>query len=627
MLSIFLMVISTLHSPQVYAGSELIGQVMLPKKSVADGPSSGQFKNKLKNNSLLIDKQPVMGLSAMLVTDKQDTYWFLTDNGFGEKNASADFIPRLYEVQITADGNATYMKKYLEFTDSNKKLSFPIQADYDHYYNDINNPKVDEQIIQRRILTGADIDPESIQIDANHHLWIGEEYGPFLIETDFQGNVLNKEYEIPGIQSKDHPIKPLENANIGSSGGIEAMAITPDKQTLYLILQKSVKGDSHGALRLYTFNIASKSFNPSYLFYPTDPGSRVTDMVAINRQHFYVLERGTKPYGNTIYQINLESITNGVLQKKLIMSLDDRVPSSLSLEVVGILDNNRIMVVNDNDGIGGTFFHVINAGPFDKVTLSQAVKYQAIKFKEQKKTLDLVKFKMKDGYFHDDDLVSWFITILYLIAILVFLRVFLLSRQYSIDSVLWLILTVFIVILGVNKQFDIQTDITNYLREIARLEGWYDYRAAFQKILLLMALIGFFTLFTARLLFKNYWIKYKFLFIGFGLLIFYIAARLISLHIVDSAFRYKILGVIKLHQLLESSFVMLLIITCWHFNKRYFEKACNIKKRLNKNEYRIRYADEYIDCPACYSSMKSPANDLKNFKCKKCGFLFYTKLN
>lgn len=575
-LFVCLFLISVLHSALVNAKGELVLHATLPKKSYAEGPTSGQFKYKLNKNAVLINKQPMMGFSAMLVTDKQDVYWFLTDNGFAKKNISADFIPRLYEVHISTEGKVAYTKRYLEFTDKNNKLSFPIQADYVHYYNNPENPKVDSEIIKNRTLTGADIDPESIQIDANNHIWIGDGYGPFLIETDSGGSVIHQKYEIPGIQSKDHPLKMTQGATMDTSGGIEAMAITPDKQTLYLILQKRVQGDAYGMLRLYTFHIPSKSFNASYLNYPVEPGTTVTDLVAIDQQRFYVLERAKKPAANFIYQINLTNIQKGVLQKQTVANLNDLVPSKLSLESIGILDDQKVMLVNDNDGGQGTFFQVIEVDTLNPESVNHAINHQAIAFKVQKKTLDLVKFKFKQGYFHDDDEVSWFITTLYFMTLIIFFRIFLLARRYAVDSRFWLILTIFILLMGLNKQFDIQTDIKNYIRDIAIYEGWYESRAYIQTLLIsFITLIGLITLVKAKFILKRYWIRYKWICLSFGLLIFYISIRLISLHAMDIALRYQIYEIIKVQQIIEISIIMLLIISCIPFTKGYLKTQTN----------------------------------------------------
>lgn len=576
-LFVCLFLISVLHPVLVYAKGELALHAMLSKKSYAEGPTSGQFKYKLNKNAVLINKQPIMGFSAMLVTDKQHVYWFLTDNGFGKKNISADFIPRLYEVHISTEGKVTYTKRYLEFTDKNNKLSFPIQANYVHYYDNPENPKVDSDIIKNKTLTGADIDPESIQIDANNRIWIGDGYGPFLIETDSRGNVIHQEYEIPGIQSKDHPLEITQSANIDTSGGIEAMAITPDKQTLHLILQKRVQGDAYSVLRLYTFNIPTKSFNASYLNYPVDPGTTVTDMVAIDQQHFYVLERAKKPAANLIYQINLTNIQKGVLQKQIVANLNDLIPSKLTLESIGILDDQKVMLVNDNDGGKGTFFQVIEIDTLNPESVNHAINHEAIEFKLQKKTLDLVKFKFKQGYFHDDDKVSWFITTLYFMTLIIFFRVFLLARHYAVDSSFWLILTIFILVMGLNKQFDIQTDIKNYIRDIAIYEGWYESRAYIKKLLILsITLIGMLTFVKAKFILKRYWIRYKWICLCFGLLIFYILMRLISLHAMDITLRYQIYEIIKVQQIIEISIIMLLMISCIPFTKGYLKTQTNL---------------------------------------------------
>ncbi len=49
--------------------------------------------------------------------------------------------------------------------------------------------RITHESTDKRYLTGADFDPESFQL-AGGALWIGEEFGPFLIKADLNGKVL-----------------------------------------------------------------------------------------------------------------------------------------------------------------------------------------------------------------------------------------------------------------------------------------------------------------------------------------------------------------------------------------------------------------------------------------------------
>ena len=77
-----------------------------------------------------------------------------------------------------------------------RKLGFPIVANKGNYPNALNVAiPVDPSITAGQLLTGADFDIESVRRDRFGHLWFGEEFGPFLINTTAHGRVLS--HEVP----------------------------------------------------------------------------------------------------------------------------------------------------------------------------------------------------------------------------------------------------------------------------------------------------------------------------------------------------------------------------------------------------------------------------------------------
>ncbi len=77
---------------------ELRGFAELPADTFAEGPPSGQYES---NGSLRPEPryqgQPVQGFSGVQFADK-NSYWFLSDNGFGSKLNSQDYLLRLYRL-------------------------------------------------------------------------------------------------------------------------------------------------------------------------------------------------------------------------------------------------------------------------------------------------------------------------------------------------------------------------------------------------------------------------------------------------------------------------------------------------------------------------------------------------
>ena len=225
---------------------------------------------------------------------------------------------RIYAVNINfsstnKNNNSVAANQYINFRDPDRKLSFTIQADYSHYYNDTGKPEVNKVIIENRWLTGADIDPESVRIDKTGTLWLGDEFGPFLINVDASGKVLRQEIPLPAVMSLDNPNRNNAPANLPSTGGFEGMAINPAGDTLYPMLESTVQDDPEKSLRIYQFDINTARYDKAFYRYLHSEGSSIGDFVAVNEHEFLVLERNDataitdKPV-NKVYLIDLNQI-------------------------------------------------------------------------------------------------------------------------------------------------------------------------------------------------------------------------------------------------------------------------------------------------------------------------------
>ena len=47
------------------------------------------------------------------------------------------------------------------------------------------------------MLTGADIDPESLQRGRHGDLWVGDEFGPWILHFDASGRLLEAPFALP----------------------------------------------------------------------------------------------------------------------------------------------------------------------------------------------------------------------------------------------------------------------------------------------------------------------------------------------------------------------------------------------------------------------------------------------
>ena len=121
----------------------------------------------------------------------------MPDNGFGNKANSFDFELRAYYITPdfkTANGGtgavAIGLDDYVAFRDPNHQAGFPI----------VHENTTD------RLLTGADFDPESIQRGPNGDLWLGDEFGPWILHFGADGVLLEPPIAMPdGLMSPANP--------------------------------------------------------------------------------------------------------------------------------------------------------------------------------------------------------------------------------------------------------------------------------------------------------------------------------------------------------------------------------------------------------------------------------------
>ena len=166
--------------------SKLVGYGELNADTFAPGPSSGTFIE-TDNRPTPFNSQPVQGFSGVQYIDGE-SYWFLADNGYGTKDNSADFLLRIYKVdpnfstETNGSGDAQWTD-LIQLSDPDNLVPFEI----------VNEGTSD------RILTGADFDPESIVLADDGTIWIGEEFGPYLLHFNGEGELIDSPIATPNI--------------------------------------------------------------------------------------------------------------------------------------------------------------------------------------------------------------------------------------------------------------------------------------------------------------------------------------------------------------------------------------------------------------------------------------------
>jgi hypothetical protein len=79
-------------------GQSLEGIAVLPADSFAEGPTSGQFITPANGRTPpFVNMQPIQGISSVLRVSNGD-FLVMSDNGFGTKDNSPDYVLRVYRV-------------------------------------------------------------------------------------------------------------------------------------------------------------------------------------------------------------------------------------------------------------------------------------------------------------------------------------------------------------------------------------------------------------------------------------------------------------------------------------------------------------------------------------------------
>ena len=124
----------------------------------------------------------------------------------------------------------------------------------------------------------------------------------------------------------------------------------------------------------------------------------------------------------------------------------------------------------------------------------------------------------------------------------------------------WLCLALFLLLLGVNKQLDLQTWFTQTLRDSARANGWYEARRPLQALFIAGLAVGILiSLVSIRRFLAASWHRHKIAWIGVELLSAFVLMRAASFHHMDVFINHHWLGV-RFNVLLEIGAILVIIV-------------------------------------------------------------------
>jgi hypothetical protein len=119
------------------------------------------------------------------------------------------------------------------------------------------------------------------------------------------------------------------------------------------------------------------------------------------------------------------------------------------------------------------------------------------------------------------------------------------------DARLWIGLSGFLVLLGINKQLDLQSWFTEVGRTLARSEGWYEHRQTVQTFFVIaLAAGGLAALLTLAWITRRTWRTTGLAVAGTGFVMTFVVIRAASFYHVDALLGWEVLG-IRLSWVLE----------------------------------------------------------------------------
>ena len=267
----------------------LTGFAKLDVETYAAGPISGRAAKTANGIVVPFKAQPVQGFSGAL-KNHDSSYTVLADNGYGTKDNSADFLLRIYHLDVDfrskeGGGGEVKVLDFIQLRDPNKLIPFEI----------VNENSAD------RLLTGADFDPESIQRTSDGSYWIGEEFGPFLLHFNKEGVLIDAPIALPHPNQKNQQLRSPQNplntnysspTTVQRSGGFEGMVLSSDGKFLYPMLEKSLTDASTKQLLISEFDVQKKAYTGNHYWFVLDErATAIGDFQMIDNRSGIVIAR------------------------------------------------------------------------------------------------------------------------------------------------------------------------------------------------------------------------------------------------------------------------------------------------------------------------------------------------
>lgn len=159
---------------------------------------------------------------------------------------------------------------------------------------------------------------------------------------------------------------------------------------------------------------------------------------------------------------------------------------------------------------------------------------------------------VKDNHWYagigDPTFLGWLTVFAYFVSAFLCL---LCAKKISSDKLWWYFLAIMMLLLGINKQLDLQSWLTITGKQIAQAQGWYEQRRQVQALFIacIVSIFICFSVVASQIIQfdkPNYWLSL----LGFLFLGSFVVIRAVSFHGIDHFLGFSLVG-LKMNWLLE----------------------------------------------------------------------------
>ena len=227
----------------------------------------------------------------------------------------------------------------------------------------------------------------------------------------------------------------------------------------------------------------------------------------------------------------------------------------------------------------------------------------------------------------DPTLFGWITVAVYLAVFARCMYLVNLSKKLGTSFKFWLFLAILLMALGINKQLDLQTWFTQYMRDMALAHGWYGNRRALQQdFIVFLAVAMLVTLLSLRFFLANSWRQHKLTWLGIALLCIFILIRAASFHHFDILIGHPVFGV-RVNVILEIGALLLISIGTF-YDKTLVRPISGLQYPESEDISVCEVLSEGSDvyCPKCSLKTISHATNEREFKCRGCSNKFTVRV-